>query len=205
MLLFLSIGERGFETYKKLYEAGARGALLRFETSNPELYQKFRPGVKPSGRIEHLKFLAELGYLIITGGLIGLPGQTEEDLLSDIKLTKELGAEMYSFGPFLPHPDTPLASASPPDINTVLKVIAVSRIFDHQAKLLVTTALETLDIENGARLGLLAGAGSMMINLTPEKYRDFYSLYPGKAQTSIKETLDLLYSLGRAPTDLGVI
>lgn len=204
VLLFLSIGERGYDTYKKLYEAGARGVLLRFETSNPELHAKLRPGVKPFGRIEHLKFLHDLGYLIISGGLIGLPDQTEEDLAQDIKLAKELKAEMYSFGPYLPHPSTPLKDCSTPKLDIALKVIAAIRLYAPEAKILVTTALETLDKEKGARMGLLAGAGSMMINLTPEKYRKLYEIYPNKIQSSIQEVLDLLYSLGRAPTDFSL-
>jgi hypothetical protein len=48
-----------------------------------------------------------------------------------------------------------------------------------------------------------------MINVTPEKYRSDYEIYPEKAgnnaeiKDTIKNTLELLYSLGRAPTDLG--
>ena len=75
--------------------------------------------------------------------------------------------------------------------------------------MLVTTALETLD-PDGKRKGLLAGANSLMINTSPEKYREDYEIYPSeirdtklKTNEVIQETLSLLYSLGRAPTDLG--
>ncbi|MBU0545735.1 [FeFe] hydrogenase H-cluster radical SAM maturase HydE, partial [Patescibacteria group bacterium] len=71
------------------------------------------------------------------------------------------------------------------------------------------TGFETLDQE-ARRFGLLAGCNSVMLNVTPMKYRKLYSIYPDRAHVEeeigaqIKETLDLLQSLGRAPTDLGI-
>jgi biotin synthase len=92
----------------------------------------------------------------------------------------------------------------------VLKVLAISRLVDPKnAKIVVTTGFETLDPE-ARRKGLLAGANSVMLNVTPEKYKKLYNIYPNRAQVEesieeqIKTTLELLYSLGRAPTDLGL-
>jgi biotin synthase len=201
VLIFVSVGEIGREGLKKLYEAGARGVLLRFETSDPKLYGNIHCGDKLEDRLQDVRDAYELGYLVLTGGLIGLPGQTVESLLDDIILTKELNAEMYSFGPVLP---------DGPPTELVLKVLAVSRIVDPKnAKIVVTTGFETLDPE-ARRKGLLAGANSVMMNVTPLQYRRLYNIYPDRAHTEetieaqIRSTLDLLYSLGRAPTDLGV-
>jgi len=210
VLLFMSVGERDIKTYEKLYEAGARGVLLRFESSNPELYEKNKPGQKLETRIDLLKKLYSLGYLLVTGALIGLPDQTESDILHDIELTKELKAEMFSMGPFIAHPDTPLKDFESPKLQVVLDAISRARIMDPEAKIVVTTALQTIDPINGSRLGLMAGANSLMINVTPKPYRNYYSIYPNRfgegkeIEEQIKETLDLLYSLGRAPTDLGI-
>jgi biotin synthase len=108
---------------------------------------------------------------------------------------------MYSFGPVLPEG---------PETELVLKILAVSRIVDPKnAKIVVTTGFETLE-ENARSLGLMAGANSMMLNVTPMKYRKLYSIYPNRAHENeeldvqIKEAVDLLYSLGRAPTDIGI-
>ncbi|MBC7217360.1 MAG: [FeFe] hydrogenase H-cluster radical SAM maturase HydE [Candidatus Caldatribacterium sp.] len=210
VLIFVSFGEVGLEGLEELYEAGARGLLLRFETGNPSLYAKLHPGYTLATRLAHLEKALELGYLVATGGLIGLPGQTLEGILEDILLAKSLGAEMYSFGPFIPHPGTPLSSFSPPPPFWVLNALAVARIVDpERAKILVTTAFETLDPQ-AARLGLLAGANSLMLNVTPLAFRPKYDLYPQRAhvqetmEEQIAATLSLLRSLGRAPTDLGV-
>jgi len=210
VLIFISYGEVGIEGLEKLYAAGARGLLLRFETSNPELYAKLHPGRKLETRIEHLEEAYKMGYLILTGGLVGLPGQTRKDILQDILLTKRLHAEMYTFGPFLPHPETPLAKSPAPLEKEVLKVLSVARIADaKEGKIVVTTGFETLH-EKAREDGLMAGANSVMLNVTPDRFKKDYEIYPNRAhekeslQEQIDTTLRILMGLGRAPTDLGV-
>ncbi|MCC7201594.1 MAG: [FeFe] hydrogenase H-cluster radical SAM maturase HydG [Nitrospirae bacterium] len=210
VLIFLSIGERDEECYRRLYEAGARGVLLRFETSNREIYSRLHTTLHFDNRLKTLRMIRDMGYIIATGSLTGLPGQSEEDMLNDILLAKSFGTEMYSFGPFIAHPQTPLASANTTDLDTMLKVIAVTRLVHHDGNILVTSAVETLFGREGAEKALMAGGNSMMINLTPDKFRKLYSIYPGKGeknkeiQERISETISLLYSLGRAPTDIGI-
>jgi biotin synthase len=125
-------------------------------------------------------------------------------------LTKELNTEMYSCGPFLPDPKTPLAKVEPVSEARVLKVLALARLTgDKEAKILVTTGFETLS-SDARKLGLLAGANSVMLNVTPIVYRKKYSIYPKRAhagesiQEQVDDTIALLKSIGRAPTDLGV-
>lgn len=210
VLLFISIGERPLAIYQRLYEAGARGVLMRFETSNPAIYSRLKPDSVLEERLGLIKKIRGLGYLIITGFLVGLPGETRRDILQNIKLTASLGAEMFSFGPFIPHPQTPLPNEALPTLTKLLKIIAQTRLMNPKTKILVTTALETLDKEEGAKAGLLAGANSLMINVTPLKYRRFYDIYPQRFGTDlstrehINRTIQLLQSLGRAPTDLSI-
>lgn len=210
VLLFVSIGERDLNTYTRLYEAGARGALIRFETSNPDLYTKVKPESNLETRLKLIKDIRELGYLIVTGFLVGLPGEKKGDVLRNIKLTASLGAEMFSFGPFIPHSQTPLKDAPLPNLTQMFKTIARARLMNPEAKILVTTALETLGKDDAARQGLLAGANSIMINITPLQYRKFYDIYPERfgvdldIQEHIDKVIKLLKSLGRAPTDLSV-
>jgi biotin synthase len=208
-LIFLSAGERGRDFYKRMFEAGARGVLFRFETSNKSLYEKMKPDNKFEDRIAHLNFFKEQGYLIASGGLLGLPGQTKEDMVNDILLAKSFGAEMYSFGPFIPHPDTPLRDSKVISKGEMLKFIAIARLMVPDAKILVTTALETVDA-GMRRSGLLSGANSFMLNVTPLKYRRQYEIYKNRAncdkpaREQVEEALALLKELGRAPTDLGL-
>lgn len=209
-LIILSLGERDFSLYERLYKEGARGTLLRFETANPDLYAHLRPGRDLKDRLGLIKKLHNIGYLVMTGFLIGLPGGKEEDLKKNIELTNTLGADMFSFGPFIPHPDTPLANTPLVSTETVLNTIANARILNPKAQILVNTSFETLDRVNALRLGLMAGANSLMINVTPKKYRRLYDIYPkaagveGDVETRIENVIKLLRSIGRAPTDLGL-
>lgn len=210
VLIFVSVGERSLDCYKRMYNAGARGVLLRFETSSKEIFAKIKPDSDLDERLELIKGLKDLGYLVVSGFLLGLPGQKSADIMKDIKMTANLGAEMFSFGPFIPHPETPLANVKTPTLKKTLETIANARIMNPDAKILVTTALETLWGLDGAKQGLMAGANSLMINVTPKKYRKLYDIYPERFGTEIEIqehinlVIDLLRSIGRAPTDLSV-
>jgi len=209
VLIFVSFGEVGIKGLRQLYDAGSRGILLRFETSNPKLYEKLHPGCKLHSRIDHLKAAYEMGYLIITGGLIGVPGATKEDLVNDIILTSSLHAEMFSFGPFLPHPSTLLASFPAPSEQDVLGALSLARLMcAEKAKILITTAYETLS-SSARQNGLMAGGNSIMVNVTPLRYRALYNIYPHRAHENqtvaqqVRQALAMLKSFGRGPTDLG--
>lgn len=208
VLVFLSIGVRSAASYRKLYQAGARAALMRFETSNAATFEKLRPHTSFNERITLLRELKNIGYIIATGFILGFPDETQTEIIDNILLAKSLQPDMHSFGPFIPAAATPLANHPKLTKADVLKVIAVTRLLDRNANILVTSALETLDT-NARKEALLAGANSMMINLTPLKYREQYAIYDNRAcklsvDDAVQETVQLLFSLGRAPTDLSM-
>ena len=62
-------------------------------------------------------------------------------------------------------------------------MIALTRLYLWNVNIVAATALEALDPENGRRRGIDAGANVIMPNLTPEKFRVEYDLYPGKVKT----------------------
>jgi len=222
VLIVLSIGEMDYEVWRSAYEAGARGVLIRFETSNKELYEKYRPGHRLDDRLALIEKLKKDGWIIMSGFILGLPGQTTSDIARDIKLSYNLGVEMLSFGPLVPHPDTPLSSVNPPSFDEVVDTIARARLVYPDMRILVTTAAETIgqrelnDDIQPIKEALLAGANSVMINLTPLKYASLYTIYPRNGVKNLPESDDkffekkidrvvsLLRSLGRAPSDLGV-
>lgn len=206
-LLFASIGERSTGCYKKIYDAGARGVLLRFETSNPEIYRSLHPNSDLDSRVKLLRSIAGMGYLIATGSLIGLPVQTHEDIIADIRLAHSLNSEMYSFSPVVPAPNTPLENISRVSVDVMLRLTSVIRFIVPNARILVSTATETLG-DNAKELVLRAGGNSLMLNVTPIAMRRAYDLYPGKVsddslEEQINSTVELLKGIGRAPTDLG--
>lgn len=180
VFIFLSVGEREIEGYRNMKEAGANGVLYRFETSNPKLYANIHPEEDLQDRLKNIKAMKEMGYYVASGFLIGLPGQTISDITDDILLTQELGINMISAGPFIPSDNTALSGYPAGDAMMTLKTIAICRLLMPRAKIPVTTAFETIKLEEGRRLALSSGANSLMFNLTPERYRDDYAIYPDR-------------------------
>ena len=209
-------GERTADELRAWRAAGADRYLLRFETSDRALYDFIHPGRGglPSDRLALLRTLRDLGYEVGSGVMIGIPGQSYEDLARDIQLFGELDLDMIGVGPFLPHPGTPLgdpnraetvADQVPNSELMTYKVIALARLTCPRANIPSTTALATLNRLNGRELGLARGANVVMPNLTPLDYRALYEIYPGKAKVIDtaeefhKNLLATLVRIGRVP------
>lgn len=197
----LSLGERSDNELALWREAGADRYLLRFETSDRALYGRIHPprAGAPSDRFAILRRLRALGYEIGSGVMIGIPGQTFETLTDDVETFAELDLDMIGVGPFIAHPDTPLGGGetSGSDVGDeqvpatelmTYKVVALARLICPRANIPSTTALATLNREQGRELGLARGANVIMPNLTPPSYRCKYEIYPGKA--CVYETAD---------------
>jgi biotin synthase len=113
-------------------------------------------------------------------------------LARDIALFARLDLDMIGVGPYLVHPETPLADRAewpaapdgeqaPANELMTYKVIALSRLACPRANIPATTALATLNRAAGRELGLVRGANVVMPNLTPPQYRALYEIYPDKA------------------------
>jgi biotin synthase len=192
LAITLSLGERLPDELRLWREAGADRYLLRFETSDPGLYNTIHPrrGAAISDRTTLLCDLREMGYEIGSGVMVGIPGQTCEMLARDIELFEQLDLDMVGIGPFLAHPDTPLGApgvrtAGPDQVPSnelmVLKAVALTRLVCPEANLPSTTALATINTLDGREHGLQSGANVFMPVLTPAPYRQMYQIYPGKA------------------------
>ncbi len=179
VVITLSIGERTFEEYKILKEAGVERYLLRIETTDRNLYGALHPKMSIDNRFECLYNLKKLGYETGTGVLVGLPNQTISSLAEDILFFKELNADMVGIGPLIPHPETPLKDASKDNFDMALKVMAVTRLVLPDINIPATTAMETIR-KNGRIIALNSGANVVMPNMTIGKYRKYYEIYPDK-------------------------
>jgi biotin synthase len=191
----LSFGERSDDELSAWKEAGADRYLLRFETSDPVLYDRIHPSFpgKLSNRFAQLERMRDMGYEIGTGIMIGIPGQSWETLAQDIDTFRYYDMDMIGVGPFLPSPHTLLGGHGasgfylepgrqvPNDELTTLKVVALTRLVCPEANIPSTTALATINPASGRELGLSRGANVVMPNVTPPQYRVLYEIYPGKA------------------------
>ena len=175
----LSIGERTFEEYKSFREAGADRYLMRIETTNKELYHQLDPQMSWQHRYDCLMMIKDLGYELGSGIMVGLPQQTIESIAEDLLFLQKIGIDMAGIGPFIPHPNTPLANEKGGTLELALRTMAVMRIMMPDINIPATTAMESLHPQ-GRIKALKAGANVVMPNVTEGEYRKFYELYPGK-------------------------
>ena len=178
----LSIGEKSREEYLAYRQAGAERYLLRIETTDRDLYHRLDPGMSWENRRRCLQDLKELGYEVGSGIMVGLPGQSLSSIADDILFFQEINLDMCGIGPFIPHPDTPLADCPGRAFDLSLKVMAITRLLLPDINIPATTAMETLNPE-GRIIALQSGANVIMPNITSPECRRFYELYPDKAGT----------------------
>lgn len=183
----LCVGEQTRETYERFFAAGAHRYLLRIETTSPRLFSQIHPKEQTiDSRIECLRLLESVGFQVGTGVMIGLPGQTIEDLTNDILFFKDMDIDMIGMGPYIVHESTPMSihkdkvAESKNDIlSLALKMIAVTRLVLKNVNIASTTALQAMD-PLGREQGLSFGANVIMPQVTPQRVRHDYLLYEGK-------------------------
>lgn len=177
MAITLSAGEMNEEDYVLIRKSGCDRYLLKHETSDEKLYSRLHPGYSIKDRIKCLETLKKLGFETGGGFMIGLPGQTIETIANDLLLIASIPCDMAGIGPFVPHPDTPLKSASEGDTFLTRKAVAIARILLPEANLPATTSLGV--INKGERdMVFSGGANVIMKKITPPKYRYMYEIYP---------------------------
>lgn len=184
----LSCGEQEPETYRQWLDAGAHRYLLRIETSSEELFRKIHPENefhRFEDRLKALENLKKTGFQTGTGVMIGLPGQTMENLAEDLLFMRNIDIDMIGMGPYIPHHDTPMGQwkehlLSPADrFELSLRMIALARIMMKDINIAASTAMQVLD-PDGRIKAILAGANVFMPNMTPKIFADNYHLYDGK-------------------------
>ena len=192
----LSLGERSYESYKRLKEAGADRYLLRHEAASQELYSKLHPEeMSLENRKDCLFQLKELGYQVGAGFMVGAPFQTTEHIITDLRFLQELQPQMIGIGPFVPHHKTPFAEEKGGTLELTLRLLGILRLMFPKVLLPATTALGTI-APNGRELGLQTGCNVVMPNLSPVMVRKKYDLYDNKICTG-EEAAECRFCLQR--------
>lgn len=179
----LSLGERGRESFKRLYDAGANRYLLRHETADEAHYARLHPvSMTLTHRLQCLRDLKEIGFQTGAGFMVGSPYQTTECIVRDFRFLQELRPQMVGLGPFIPHHATPLKDFPAGSTERTLLCLSIVRLLLPNVLLPATTALATID-GDGRIKGMNAGCNVVMPNLSPMEDRSKYLLYDNKASS----------------------
>lgn len=192
----LSIGEKSKESYKKYYVSGADRYLLRHETANNNHYSKLHPdSLTLKNRKRCLWDLKEIGYQVGAGFMVDSPFQSLNTLADDLKFLRDLSPHMIGIGPFIPHCDTIFSNYCNPKSNHTLILLSLIRIMLPKTLIPATTALGTIDL-NSQIHSLLNSANVIMPNISPNCYRNDYSIYDSKLHTGFEsaDNIDKLSS-----------
>ncbi len=187
----LSLGEQTYEVYKQWAQASGNPIglryLLRFETSNPVLFDHLHcsPGREKGleRRYQALSDLRRAGYQVGSGVMIGIPGQTLEDLCRDIRTFQQLDLDMIGMGPYIISEGADMLGEGMMEEKALMRLslnmIATTRLVLPDINIAAATALHALE-ENGREKGILHGCNVIMPNITPRVVRKNYQLYANK-------------------------
>ncbi|XXJ18837.1 [FeFe] hydrogenase H-cluster radical SAM maturase HydE [Desulfovibrio caledoniensis] len=175
----LSLGDRGLDEYAHWRDCGADRCLIKLETTDPARYKELRKGESFTARLHRVEELRRLGYEVGSGVIVGLPGATLLDAVRDILFLTELDLDMIAVGPFVPTPDTPLASFPPGSVILSQRMTALLRLLNPKANIPATSALDALRPDSRAQ-ALARGCNVLMPSITPAEVRGDYTIYPGK-------------------------
>ena len=201
----LSIGERSRDDMKAFIDAGAQRYLMKHETMNPDLYARMRPGLNLDNRLKAINMLRETGFQVGVGNIVGLPGQTLDDLADDILFFQDFQPDMINIGPFIPHAQTPLKDEPAGDMDLMLRVFALSRIATGNSHIAAANTVATLDPENGQYRALTkGGANVIMPNCNPfqkslaDKIEYEFQITTNKRYVTVDEARNILIRAGRS-------
>lgn len=175
--LSVCVGTLTDDLYRELREAGASIYIMKFELGDAAEYQQFQAPGDQAERLRHIRHLASTGWRVSSGFIAGLPGQSGQSLLTNLKVAAALPLSGCSVSPFIPGDETPLSTAGLADIETVINCMIALRLMRPDWVIPSVSALNLAEPGMGYRRGLRAGANLATINLTPDGFRGDYLLY----------------------------
>jgi biotin synthase len=187
LLIILCLGNLHVNQYRQLREAGAERYILKFETSNPVLYRRLKPHDSLTQRLACIENLLSAGFAVGTGNIVGLPGQSLDDIAADLLLAKQYPVSMMSCTVFIPSEDSCYRDEPAGSLDLTLATMALMRIMNSRVLMPTTSSLEKAAGEGQYR-GLMAGANTVTVHDgTPPELKCLFPIYslkrvvPGEA------------------------
>lgn len=190
--------------YDELQNAGASIFIMKFECGDAAQYEQLEAPGTLAERLRHIRLLAENGWNVSSGFIVGLPGQGLRDLLKNLELARTLPLRGCSVSPFIPGESTPLAGSAVANANWAFNCVSALRLMRPDWVIPAVSAFN-LTAQDGYRCGLRAGANLVTINMTPTDVRGDYVIYKRDRFIMTEErVLDAISAEGLAPSKTGL-
>ena len=170
------LGTLSPELYAELQAAGAGIFIMKFESGDAARYARLEAPGTLAERLHHIRLLAKNQWHVSSGFIAGLPGQTPQDLLTDLALARSLPLSGCSVSPFIPGEATPLAGQPTASADWTFNCVSALRLMRPDWVIPAVSAFN-LAAPDGYQQGLRAGANLVTINLTPTDVRGDYVIY----------------------------
>lgn len=201
LAVMLGLGIYPASTYAAFRDAGAELYALKFETSNPKIFSSLRDDITLAERMAAITDVRSSGLKLGSGNIVGLPGETLDDIARDIALMRELDISWAPIVPYMPAPNTPLgARQSMGSVDLLLREITLVRHLLPDA--LITAGQPTQGSSRGfadpqgTRDALRAGANLLFVDLTPKPRKDAFAITQNRYLPRLAEIEQVLADCG---------
>jgi len=200
----LCLGTLSPHEYDQLREAGGDYYVIKIETGNAAHYQSVGAPGTLARRVTAIRYLADTGWKVSSGFIVGLPGQTPAHVEQTLDLVSELPLAGCSVSPFVAGGQTPFAGAPCGDINLTLDCVARMRLGASRWIIPAVSAMRLVS-EDGYVRAFNAGANLATINLTPHAVRADYPIYKRDRIIMDEErVLSAIAEAGCEPSRVGI-
>jgi biotin synthase len=200
----LCLGTLSAAEYDALRDSGADYYVLKLESGDAGHYAAIAAPGTLEQRLDAIRYLAASGWRVSSGLMIGLPGQSLEQLLQSLVMLTNLPLAGASVSPFIAGPQTPLVGAPNGDADLTLNCVAWMRLAAPQWIIPAVSAMN-LVTPDGYLRALNAGANLTTINLTPDNHRADYPIYTRDRVVMLEErVLTAIQRTGHRPSPIGV-
>jgi len=199
--VMLGLGVYPRSVYTSMRNAGAELYALKFETSNEDIFSSVKPDISMEERMDAIRDVKEAGLKLGSGNIVGLPGETVDDIARDILLMKELDIDWAPVVPYMPAPNTPLGVRQPMGpVDLLLREIALVRYLIPDS--LITAGQPTQDSKlgfadpDGSRDAINTGANLLFVDLTPDTRKESFAITQNRFLPRLEEIDRLLIDIG---------
>ncbi len=197
----LAMGVFTNNEYKQLKDAGLDFYTLKFEVSNPDVFNQCNPDIVFEERLRAIYGVKEAGLKLGTGSIVGLKNQSLDDIVRDIILTKELEADWVPIVPYVPAKNSIMGKDTPfGNVDLLLRSISLLRLLLPKAQ--ITAGQPTQDSKLGFSdpvgniHAMEHGANKLFVEVTPFALRNDFEIIEGRKLLQLEKIDNMIDGLG---------
>lgn len=196
----LAMGVFSKKEYKILKDAGLDYYTIKFEVSNPAVFNECNPDIPFEERMKAIYEVKEAGLKLGTGSIVGLKNQSLDDMVNDILLTYELGADWAPIVPYIPAPNSIMGKDTPfGNVDILLRSISLIRLLLPNCQITAGQPTQNSKIGFGDEVGNIEamshGANKLFVEVTPLALQNDFEITEGRKLLKLEKIDRMINSL----------